>query len=166
MINQMFGLLNAPHVHIVINHFPVILVPTGLAIMLFGLYRGSEDLKKAAAWMFVASGGFAAIAFVSGNMAAPGLMALVPGVSVPDMMVHQQAAQFALGGSVLLALICLGGLFVFRGKMLPVRIAVVILLVAVWLSSVMGRTAYLGGKIRHTEIIPAEQQNQSNPSPR
>jgi len=165
-MNNLFGLLNAPHIHIVINHFPVILVPAGLALMVFGLYRGSEDLKKAAAWMFVASGGFAVIAFISGNMAAPGLMALVPGVSVTDMMVHQQAARFALGGAVLLAFACLWGLFVFRGKMLPVRIAVILLLTAAWLSSVMGRTAYLGGKIRHTEIIPAEQANPSDPSPR
>ena len=158
------GLLNAPHIHIVINHFPVILVPTGLALMIFGLFRGSEDLKKAAAWMFVASGLFAAIAFVSGNMAAPALLAAVPGVSVPDMVVHQQAAQFALGGSVLLALICLWGLFVFRGKMLPVRVAVVLLVVAVWLFSVMGRTAYLGGKIRHTEIIAVVQTPQVDSS--
>lgn len=160
------GLLNAPHIHIVVNHFPVILVPTALALMAFGLFRGSEDLKKAAAWIFVAAGVFAAVAFVSGNLAVPGLMALVSGVSVPDMMVHQQVARFALGGAVLLALFCLWGLYISRGKMLSSRIAVTVFAAAFVVAGLLGWTANLGGKIRHTEIIPVELQNPSDFSPR
>jgi len=162
-MNILLGYLNAPHIHIMINHFPVILAPVGTALMLAGLYRGSEDLKKAAAWTFVITGLFAGATFISGDMAADRLVVLVPGVSGSAITGHDNSALYALVSAVILALFSLWSLFKARGKMLPVRTAVVILAVSVMVSAVMGRTAFLGGKIRHTEIIPAQSPSPSAP---
>jgi len=160
------GLLNAPHIHIMVNHFPVILVPVGIALMTVGLFRGSEDLKKAAAWIFVFTGLFAGAAFVTGDMASDVIGSLVPGSVGPALARHDQAAGIALSGEVMLAVFSLWGLYFSRLKMMPVRIAVIALAGGFVVTGLMGWTANLGGQIRHTEITAAVSPVPSLPLPR
>lgn len=40
--------MSATHLHLVLNHVPILGIPFGIALLLMGVLRHSEELKRAA----------------------------------------------------------------------------------------------------------------------
>ncbi len=144
--------MNAAHLHIVLNHIPVIGVPFGAVLLIFGLVRRSEEVKRAALLAFVLIALITVPTFLSGK-AAEDIVEHLPGV-VDDLIEHHEdAALIALiSTSVLGALSLMGlGWSLVTGK-LGLPATVLLILISLGVSGWLGRTANLGGKIRHTEF--------------
>jgi uncharacterized membrane protein len=144
--------MNANHLHLMLNHLPVLGTAFGLGLLLFGLVRKSSELKKTALGVFVIVALAAVPVYLTGEPAEDGVESL-PGVSKPVIKQHEEAAGAAFTGVVVLGVAALGGLILFRrGRALPVWFSVSLLVASLIVTGLMAWTANLGGQIRHSEI--------------
>jgi uncharacterized membrane protein len=144
--------MNPAHLHIILNHIPVIGIPFGIALLIWGFVRKSQELKTTALLVFVAIALVTIPTYFSGK-AAEDLMEDLPGVSENLIENHETAATIALGaasilGGLALVRLLMASRFATIGGPMTILVLVFSLGVAGWL----GRTANLGGQIRHSEI--------------
>lgn len=71
--------MNAPHLHLLLNHVPVLGSAFGLGLLAFALWRKSDELKKTAFGVFVIAALLAVPGYLSGEPAEEGVESL-PGV--------------------------------------------------------------------------------------
>ena len=144
--------MNPTHLHLLLNHVPVLGTVFGLGLLLFELWRRSEDIMKAALSVFVIVALLGVPVYLTGEPAEDGVKS-IPGVSKPIMELHEKAATIAFIGVVVLGLAALAGLILYRrGKLLPSWFGVSVLAASLMVSDLMAWTANMGGQIRHTEI--------------
>jgi hypothetical protein len=144
--------MNAAHLHLLTNHLPVLGTLFGLGLLLFALLRKSDELKKVSLGVFVIIALLAIPPYLSGEPAEH-LVENIPGISKAFAEEHEEAAQFAFTGVVILGAASLFGLVWWRrGKIVPSWFATLLLLMALGVFGSMAWTANLGGKIRHPEI--------------
>jgi hypothetical protein len=144
--------MNAAHLHVILNHIPIVGVPIGFALLLFGLVRGSSEVKSAALLVFIAMGIIAVPTFLAGK-AAEDIVEHLPGVTEAAIEKHETAATIALGLSVALAALAFGVLlWSFRTAGVGSAAALLLLLISGGVSGWLAWTGNLGGKVRHTEF--------------
>lgn len=144
--------MNATHWHLVLNHVPVLAAPFGLAVLVWGMLRGSMDLKKLSLVVFVAAALIGWPTYQTGEEAG---MEIANGT---DLMIgfialHENAAQLGFGALAVLGAISLAALIIWRGSQaLPMWFTWFMLLATTAVSALLGQTAYFGGQIGHEEI--------------
>jgi hypothetical protein len=145
-------MLNWAHVHLMINHFPVIGVLGALLVFGYGLFRKSDEVKLLGLGLFVLIALVTVPVFLTGE-AAEKVVKDLPGVTESYIGDHEDLASVALTLIEILGVVALGGLFLFRRSgMLPKWYTPLVLAIALAAAGVVGLTANLGGQIRHTEI--------------
>src|ERR1700676_3819185 len=87
--------MNFAHLHLLLNHFPIIGTIVGLGLFLVSLVGKNEDLRRASLIIFPAMALLAILAFFSG-VGAQGAIRKTPGVSEALIERHQGAAMLAL----------------------------------------------------------------------
>ena len=144
--------MNTTHLHLILNHIPVLGAAGGLGLLAFALWRHSEAIKRTALGILIIAALFAIPVFLTGEPAEDGVKGL-PGVSKLLIEQHEEAASVALGGALVIGALALLGLIWFRGpRLIPAWFSLVTLMGALIVSGLMGWTASLGGQVRHTEI--------------
>ena len=144
--------MSLTHLHLILNHIPVVGTFCGLGLLAFALWRDSEDIKRAALGVLVMAALVAIPAYLTGEPAEDGVKGL-PGVAKAVIEQHEAAAGVALGGVLALGALALVGLIWFRGKrLLPAWFGGITLAGALIVSGLMAWAASLGGEVRHTEI--------------
>ena len=142
---------NVAHLHIAINHIPVILIPAALVVLAVGVWRRSEAMFRTGivvAWAGVA---FGLATYFTGDAAADLVMAVEKAQEKtldPIVGEHDASAGWALGSAVLVAV---AGVWAWRRKGLGREVTVPLLVLTALSSAILGRTALLGGRIRHPE---------------
>ena len=144
--------MNAAHLHIILNHIPVIGIPFGTALLVYGFLRKSPEVRTAGLVVFVAIALVTIPTFLAGK-AAKDMVEHLPGVSEPLIESHERAATIAL-----VATSVLGGLSLLR-LLVPARFpaiggpaTVLVLVLSFGVAGWLAKTANLGGQIRHSEI--------------
>lgn len=155
--------MDSTHLHLLLNHFPIIGTIIGTVIMAYGYFTQSEATKKAALLTWVAMALCAIPVFLTGEPAEESVENL-PGVSETIIEAHEEAAELAIWVMEALGLLSLIAFFVKSpngGTHKTLTAAAFVLSLATF--GLMARTGYLGGQIRHTEIrsgavanLPAE----------
>jgi uncharacterized membrane protein len=140
------------HVHLAVNHLPVVLVPVAMAMLGAGWAMNHDELRKAGlVWLVVAAitgGG----AYFTGEP-AEGIVEDLPSVSKPAIEEHEDAAMLAAVATVTAGVLALGALVIGRGRTpVPGWLLVTTLVVGLVAAVLMVRTANLGGRISHPEI--------------
>lgn len=144
--------MNLAHLHLVLNHLPVLGTGFGLALLIFGLWRRSDELKKTALGVLALVALAAVPVYLTGEPAEE-LVETVPGVSKPAMERHERAASVSFTGVLVIGVAATAGLVFFRrGKALPRWFAMPMVASVMVVAGLMAWTANLGGQIRHTEI--------------
>jgi hypothetical protein len=139
------------HLHLLLNHVPVIGAVLAVLLLAFALARRSGELSKAALGLVALIAAVSVAVFLTGEPAEEVVEGL-PGFSHALVERHEEAALVAtvamgaLGGLALLALAA------FRGRALPRWATGAALAGTLGVAGLMGYTANLGGQIRHTEI--------------
>jgi len=143
--------MNPAHLHIILNHIPVIGIPFGVALLVWGFLRKSPEVRRTGLLVFVAIALVTIPTYLTGK-AAEDVVEHLAGVSDDLIENHEDAAKIAL-----VATSVLGGLSLIR-LLIPARFAVggpltvVVFVFSLGVAGWLGRTANLGGQIRHSEI--------------
>src|SRR5271169_33439 len=87
--------MNFPHLHLLLNHFPIIGTIVALGLFLFSMVGKNEDLRRGSLITFAAMALLAIPTFFSGT-GAQGAIKKLPGVSEALITRHQGAAMLAL----------------------------------------------------------------------
>ncbi len=144
--------MNAAHLHLIVNHFPVVGLLFGILLFAAAGVRRSEDLGRAALWTFVLTGVAGIVAYLTGSGAEEAVEGLA-GVSERFVERHEEAALLATAAAGVAGLIALTGLIGFRrGSAFPRWFNPAVLAAALVAGGLMARAANLGGQIRHPEI--------------
>ncbi len=144
--------MNGAHFHLLLNHLPVIGTIFGLLILLFALWRKSEEVKRVALGVFVFAAFAAVPTYLTGEPAEE-VAEHLPGVAKALIESHEEAAQFALLAVSLTGIVSLVGLVLTRrAERMAQWMVLAPLVLALVTSGLLGWTANLGGQIRHSEI--------------
>lgn len=149
--------MNWVHIHLLLNHVPVLATLFGLVLLAVAVVKNSEELKRVSFAVFVITAIVALPVYFTGEPAEEAVEHL-PGVSESLIERHEEAAQLAFIAVEILGIVALVGLALFRhAQSTPHRFSIASLGLAIVTGGMMAWTANLGGQIRHSEIR-AEQQ--------
>jgi uncharacterized membrane protein len=144
--------MNWAHVHLLINHFPVIGVLGAILLLVYSLVRKSEEVTMVSFGAFVLIALITLAVYFTGQ-AAEDVVKNLPGVTETYIGRHEEMAELALVLIEALGVLSLVGLFLLRRSgSIPKWAVVMVLVTSLIAAAVVGLTANLGGQIRHTEI--------------
>lgn len=144
--------MNQTHIHLLINHLPIIGSILGALVLAHGLWTKSNQTKIAAYNLFIISAIGAVIAYFTGEGAEESVEN-IQGVVEATIKTHEEFALFALISLIILGVASILGLYLTIRKSSNTRTAAfVILFISLISFGLVARTGYLGGQIRHTEI--------------
>jgi uncharacterized membrane protein len=144
--------MNWAHIHLAVNHVPVILVPAALALLAWGVIRHSSELMRVGLASLVIAAAMGAAVYFTGEP-AEGVIEDIEGISKPAIEEHEEAAGFAAVATVLAGVLAVGALFSARGgRAVPPMVLAATFVVTLAAAAALLRTAYLGGFIHHAEI--------------
>jgi uncharacterized membrane protein len=143
--------MNGVHIHLLLNHIPVIGMLIGLVVLALGVWRKNDSWTRLALGLFVVVAVASLATMLTGEGAEEAVERL-PGVTDAVIEPHEEAAKLAAMGAYVLGAISLAGLVWVRRRPLPRTLTVIVLPVALLVAGLMAYTATLGGQIRHTEI--------------
>jgi uncharacterized membrane protein len=144
---------NVVHIHLLINHFPIIGTIIGLGLFLIALFGKSEDLQRASLVIFLCMALLTMPTYMSGSAALDAIRHL-PGIPLGLVIQHQNAALLAYLFMEFTGLVSWFGLWEYRrnSRLGGVTLTTVLIL-ALATVGLMGNAGNLGGKIRHGEIM-------------
>lgn len=158
--------MTATHVHLFLNHVPILATLFGLGLLLYAALRRSDEVARVALGFFVVAALVAVPVYLTGGRAEETVEEL-PGVTEAVIEPHEEAGEIALWSSAALGVLALGTLVATRRRERLPRWAVP---VAIGLSALVGGwfvyTGSLGGTIRHTEIRASAQTSAPAPDAR
>jgi hypothetical protein len=150
------------HLHLILNHVPVIGSVIALGLLLLSLVRRSADLRRAGLEVFFFVGLLTLPVYLSGVGAG---LPLRREASNAVMQAHHDAA---LLGSIFMLLTSVAAwICIWQSRRLtrPARgVFGAVLLLAVVTLALMGRAANLGGQIRHPEVTVLQAAQTVEPS--
>ncbi|MBO2012611.1 hypothetical protein [Hymenobacter negativus] len=144
--------MNQAHIHLIVNHVPIIGSLFAAVLLGVGLLRQNSSLTKAGHVAVLAAGLLCLPAQLTGAGAAA-IVQNLPRVSRALIHNHAEAAElgfWVLEGAASLALL---SLLMLKNNSPKARLLSLLTLVAATISfSLLARAGNLGGQIRHTEI--------------
>lgn len=140
------------HLHLILNHVPMIGLVFVTIILTVGLWRNSSEVARLGLALAVAMAAVAGVVFLTGEPAEEAVEHLA-GIAESAIHAHEEAAEAALIAASLAGLVSLLGLALFWRRSLPRWMTGTALAAVLVAGGVMGWTANLGGQIRHTEIV-------------
>jgi hypothetical protein len=143
--------MNAPHLHLVLAHLPVVGSLGAALLLAVALLRVASHVRRIAlcAMLLVALTG--PLAYLTGEGAEEAIEGN-PVVEETRIERHEDMAKVALGGLGLAGMIALAGLVALRRRAIPGSLLVVLLAVDLGAIVLMSKAATLGGEISHPEI--------------
>ena len=145
--------MNWVHIHLLLNHVPVIGIVLAVPILAWGIGRRSEEVIRLSLVLLAALAAVTIVVYLTGEPAEEAVEGL-SGVSESLIERHEEAALLATAAFAAIGALALAGLIRFRRGPIPRRFAAVVLGLALVPAAMVGWTANLGGEIRHTEIGP------------
>lgn len=147
--------MNFAHWHLLLNHLPVLGTAFGTLLLLTGLLKRSDELKRLSLWVFVLAAVVAVPAYLTGEP-AESVIERLPNVAENLIERHEDWALISLLATGLTGIVALLGWFSYRkAERLPQWLSAGALGLALVTSGLMAWTANLGGQIRHPEIVAA-----------
>lgn len=144
--------LNSAHIHLLLNHLPIIGTLFGFFLLAAALVRKSDELKRAGLVTFILTALITIPVYLTGDPTA-GIVEKLPGVSLPLIEQHDNAATVSFAAVAILGIVALFGLWRYRRTaFLPNTFVMAVLAMSIIVSGLMIWTGTLGGQIRHTEV--------------
>jgi len=146
--------MNWTHLHLALNHVPVLGVPLLTLLLGWGWLFRSRDIQRVALlWLALLSAVAIAIKFTGDNAAEVDPQRFVAVKAYLNQ--HEQSADQATTAVFVLGLAAATGVFLGRGtRPVPKWILGIVLGLGVVAAVLFGRTANLGGQILHPSIRP------------
>jgi uncharacterized membrane protein len=149
--------INFAHLHLMLNHFPIIGTMIGVALFLFSLFEGAEDLRRSSLVVFVISALMTVPAFMTGTGAQ---VAVVTDPTVSNALIqrHEGSAELAVWFTEITGGLAAIGLWQRRNSARAARWnTFAILILSLVTAGLLARTGNTGGEIRHAEVRSDQQ---------
>lgn len=144
--------MNEAHLHMVVNHFPIIGTILGLGILIAGIIQKNKAVKNTAYILFIVATIFAAASMATGE-GAEEMVEDMPNIGHKIIHEHEEMAEKLILVLYLLGAVSILGLYMnIKNKSKAVLISYLALLLALIAVFFGSRTGTTGGEIRHTEI--------------
>jgi formate hydrogenlyase subunit 3/multisubunit Na+/H+ antiporter MnhD subunit len=145
--------MTAAHLHLLLNHIPILGSIFGLLVLSYGLLRKSDEIKKTSLGVFVITALVTIPVYLTGDGAAK-IVSNLPGVSTAIIQQHDQAATITMFAiQILGALSLLSLLLSWRSRReLRSWMTLGVFILAMISSGLGAWTGSIGGQIRHTEV--------------
>ncbi len=140
------------HLHILVNHIPVIGVPLVALLLAWGIFRRHDLVIRAALYGAILMAGGSFLADQTGDGAKDNIEHEA-WVKKEAIQAHEDAADYANIAALVTGAAALVLLVMARGGKPVHRVGATVVLVAtVVTGAAMARTGWEGGKIRHSEF--------------
>jgi uncharacterized membrane protein len=147
-----FNLMNQAHIHLIVNHLPIVFPIVGIVVMSIGLFSKSEIVKRTAYFIFILSA-TAAIAAMTSGEGAEEVVEQINGVGEQYIKTHEEAAElFAILSYILGGLSIVGFWASIKQKSFSGIVSIMVTVFAFVVLFFAKQTGTTGGEIRHTEI--------------
>lgn len=143
--------MDLTHLHLLLNHFPIIGTIIGIGIMAWGLFKKEYTIQKAVLGLWVILTLITFPVMKTGEEAEETLEN-IPGISEQIMHEHEEAAELSLWLMTALGLLSLTAILLGQQSSIGKKLPVAAFLFSLVVFGSMARTGYLGGQIRHTEL--------------
>lgn len=144
--------MNDAHLHLVVNHFPIIGTILALAILVTGTLLKNNSVKNTAYVLFIVAAIFAAFSMGTGE-GAEELVEDMPTIGHGIIHEHEESAEkFALILYAIAAASAFGFYLNIKKKTKANLVSVIIIVLGVVAVFLAQQTGISGGEIRHTEI--------------
>lgn len=144
--------MNAAHLHLLLNHIPILGSIFCAGLLIFGIVRKNESLQRTALWTLVLVGLISIATFVSGEPAEE-VIENIPGVSHDLIHAHEDLAKKGFILIEFISILAIGTLYLWRKNVLWARrlmYGVAVLLVVE--AGIMFKIGETGGEITHSEL--------------
>lgn len=143
--------MDAAHIHLLLNHVPVVGAVFGTLLLAYAMARDSEDVYRAGLWTLGVVGVAAVVVYLTGEPAEE-LVEGLPGFSHDALEHHEAVALWATVSAASVGLLSFLTLWAYRARRVPGKVRTLLLVVALGLAGIMGWAANSGGQVRHEEI--------------
>lgn len=165
--------MNFAHIHLIINHVPMLTIPVALIFLAYALKRKDFGLKRFSLLMLVATAATVLPVYLTGEPAEK-VIEHLPGVTEQVIEAHEEAAEFSLVVTLILGALGAATLIFANNVRIQRLLPIAVVLACIVAVGSLGYTANLGGKIRHPEVsdatfkksgdIPHSEGNEENES--
>ncbi len=144
--------MNAAHLHLIMNHVPVITIFFAILLLIWGYITDKQDIIKVALWGFIIAAVATIPVFLSGQ-AAEELVENLQGISENTISAHEEMAEITLWLGVFMGILGIIAIIVERKFYNYFKPLLMVLMVfGVITIGSLSYTGYLGGHIHHPEI--------------
>ena len=144
--------MNNAHLHLVVNHLPIIFPIVGIIILLVSFYTKNEVVKRTSFFVFVLGALASVVAMATGEGAEEAVEHL-PGVTENLIHKHEEAAEVFAALSYVLGAISLAGIYTsWKNLSFSKIISFVVAGLAIITLFFAQQAGNTGGQIRHSEI--------------
>lgn len=144
--------MNDAHLHMVVNHFPIIGTILAIGILIAGLLNKNQSIINTAYVLFVIGAVFGILSMNTGE-GAEELVEDMPGIGWKIIHEHEELAEkMALLLDVLGILSLLGFYLQYKNNPKQKLVSYAILILSIASLFVIQKVGTSGGEIRHTEI--------------
>ena len=149
--------MNEAHLHLLLNHSPILGSFLGLGLLLAGVLRPNDSLTRAGLLTLVAAAGLAMATSATGEGAEEIVMSM-PGASAATKALihaHERAADLSLWALTATGALAILSLLLLARGHARARLTTLLTLAGAVLSfGLMSRAGSLGGQIMHPETRP------------
>jgi hypothetical protein len=142
-------MFDAAHLHLMINHFPIIGTIIGGLLMVYALVRRDNSLQRVILVMWLILAAMTPIVMKTGEEAEE-KVENIAGISGKVIHEHEEAAELSLWLMIGLGIASLATLFIGKMKKNSSYLTMLTSVLALIVIGSMIRTGYLGGQIRHS----------------
>lgn len=144
--------MNAAHLHLLLNHIPVIGLVGAVLILAVGATARNATLVRTSLWTFALLAVAAIAVYLTGESAEE-VVEAIPGIGESVIEEHEEFALATTIATGALGALSLLALWLYRApRTFPQWLAVTALLASLIPAGMLAWTAELGGRIRHEEI--------------
>jgi len=144
--------MNDAHLHLVVNHFPIIGTILGLGILVSGIVIKNNAIKNTAYVVFGVVAIFAFLSMATGE-GAEEIVEDMPNIGKLIIHEHEEMAEKLAVVLYVLGIVSLIGLYTnFKNNSKATIISYIAVVIASFGALLAQQTGTTGGEIRHTEI--------------
>lgn len=143
--------MNFAHIHLILNHIPVVGIPVAILFLSYGLYQKNSSAQKFAMLVFIGLAATVLPVYFTGEPAEK-LIKHLPGFAESVIEPHEDAAMISLILTLIAGAAALVALWYQKDPEKSRKFNLGVMVVACIAVLSLLYTANLGGKVRHTEL--------------
>jgi uncharacterized membrane protein len=142
--------MDLAHLHLLLNHFPIIGTMLGTVLLLYALLKKEGNLQRAVLVIWVLMAALTPIVMNTGEEAEEKVEEMA-GIQEDAIKEHEEAAEYASWLMIGLGVLSLASLVLYKMNSSITKATWICFFLSLLVITAMVRTGYLGGLIRHTE---------------